>query len=94
MDDIGDIEHLKTVNGLGIRVNGKVRLTAPERIVPHERMDQDLPGYAWDLLPFKEKPFDLYTDLQCGTLNMITIKELHLQQFIHLWDAHLNVAFV
>ena len=60
LDDIGDIEHLKTVNGLGIRVNGKVRLTAPERIVPHERMDQDLPGYAWDLLPFKEKPFDLY----------------------------------
>ena len=26
LDDIGDIEHLKTVNGLGIRVNGKVRL--------------------------------------------------------------------
>ena len=23
-------------------------------------MDIDLPGYAWDLLPFKEKPFDLY----------------------------------
>ena len=60
LDDIGDIDHLRTVNGLGIRVNGKVRLTAPERIVPHERMDQDLPGYAWDLLPFKEKPFDLY----------------------------------
>ena len=25
-----------------------------------ENMDKDLPGYAWDLLPFKEKPFDLY----------------------------------
>ena len=23
-------------------------------------MDIDLPGYAWDLLPYKEKPFDLY----------------------------------
>ena len=23
-------------------------------------MDFDLPGYAWDLLPFKNKPFDLY----------------------------------
>jgi radical SAM superfamily enzyme YgiQ (UPF0313 family) len=23
-------------------------------------MDIDLPGYAWDLLPFKEKPLDLY----------------------------------
>ena len=23
-------------------------------------MDLDLPGYAWDLLPYKEKPLDLY----------------------------------
>ena len=23
-------------------------------------MDIDLPGYAWDLLPFKERPLDLY----------------------------------
>ena len=23
-------------------------------------MDADLPGYAWELLPYKEKPFDLY----------------------------------
>jgi radical SAM superfamily enzyme YgiQ (UPF0313 family) len=23
-------------------------------------MDQDLPGYAWDLLPYREKPLDLY----------------------------------
>ena len=23
-------------------------------------MDIDLPGYAWDLLPFNNKPFDLY----------------------------------
>ena len=23
-------------------------------------MDKDLPGYAWDLLPFKSKPLDLY----------------------------------
>ena len=25
-----------------------------------EKMDEDLPGYAWDLLPYKEKPLDLY----------------------------------
>jgi radical SAM superfamily enzyme YgiQ (UPF0313 family) len=31
-----------------------------ERVVPNELMDQDLPGYAWDLLPFREKPLDLY----------------------------------
>ena len=29
-------------------------------VVPTERMDIDLPGYAWDLLPFKNKPLDLY----------------------------------
>ena len=23
-------------------------------------MDKDLPGYAWDLLPYKSKPLDLY----------------------------------
>jgi radical SAM superfamily enzyme YgiQ (UPF0313 family) len=23
-------------------------------------MDQDLPGYAWDLLPYRERPLDLY----------------------------------
>ena len=23
-------------------------------------MDQDLPGYAWDLLPYRDKPLDLY----------------------------------
>lgn len=32
----------------------------PNSIVPQERMDIDLPGYAWDLLPYKNKPFDLY----------------------------------
>lgn len=35
-------------------------LNSPERVVPQERMDEDLPGYAWDLLPYKEKPLDLY----------------------------------
>ena len=29
------------------------KLTPPEKIVPQERMDIDLPGYAWDLLPKK-----------------------------------------
>lgn len=35
-------------------------LTPPERIVPQERMDIDLPGYAWDLLPYNKRPLDLY----------------------------------
>lgn len=35
-------------------------LNSPEMVVPSERMDVDLPGYAWDLLPYKSKPLDLY----------------------------------
>lgn len=35
-------------------------LNPPEFVVPQEKMDIDLPGYAWDLLPYKSKPFDLY----------------------------------
>jgi len=51
---------LKDVKGIGYRKNGVPFLTEPEKIVPQDRMDIDLPGYAWDLLPFKEKPLDLY----------------------------------
>lgn len=35
-------------------------LNAPERVVPNELMDVDLPGSAWDLLPYNKQPFDLY----------------------------------
>lgn len=35
-------------------------LNPPEAVVPQERMDIDMPGYAWDLLPYKTKPLDLY----------------------------------
>ncbi|MBX3606919.1 MAG: cobalamin-dependent protein [Piscinibacter sp.] len=35
-------------------------LNPPQSVVPQERMDQDLPGYAWDLLPYRERPLDLY----------------------------------
>ena len=55
-----DDESLEKVRGIGFRKNGIPFLTEPEKIVPQERMDKDLPGYAWDLLPFKEKPLDLY----------------------------------
>ena len=49
LDDLTDIDQLKAIRGLGMRLNGKVHLTLPERIVPGDRMDMDLPGYAWDL---------------------------------------------
>ena len=51
---------LRAVKGIGYRDFDKIQLTEPEIIVPQERLDIDLPGYAWDLLPFKETPFDLY----------------------------------
>ncbi|MBO06153.1 MAG: B12-binding domain-containing radical SAM protein [Parcubacteria group bacterium] len=35
-------------------------LNPPEKLVPQSRMDLDLPGYSWDLLPYKHKPLDLY----------------------------------
>ena len=54
------INSLKNVKGIGYRKDKKVILNLPEKLVPQERMDIDLPGYAWDLLPYNEKPFDLY----------------------------------
>ena len=52
---------LKKVKGIGWKdKSNNLVINTPESIVPQERMDIDLPGYAWDLLPKKEKPFDLY----------------------------------
>lgn len=51
---------LDQVRGIGWKDGGVPRLNPPERVVPQERMDYDLPGYAWDLLPKREKPLDLY----------------------------------
>jgi radical SAM superfamily enzyme YgiQ (UPF0313 family) len=52
---------LRKVKGIGYKEeSGKLVLNPPEAVVPTERMDIDLPGYAWDLLPFKSKPLDMY----------------------------------
>lgn len=56
---------LPTIRGIGYKKFGPGGfmlpvLNDPERVVPQERMDIDLPGYAWDLLPYKEKPLDMY----------------------------------
>lgn len=53
-------EDLKKIKGIGYRKKKEILLNEPEKIVPQERMDIDLPGYAWDLLPYNKKPFDLY----------------------------------
>jgi len=51
---------LGTIKGIGHKVENIPVLNKPERVVPQELMDQDLPGYAWDLLPYNNFPLDLY----------------------------------
>lgn len=56
---------LATIKGIGFKVPGEggrasLVLNPAERTVPQSHMDVDLPGYAWDLLPYREKPLDLY----------------------------------
>ena len=55
-----DTNSLSKVKGIAYREKQNVVLNPPEKVVPTERMDLDLPGYAWDLLPFKNNPLDLY----------------------------------
>ena len=56
-----DFESLASIKGIIIRNNNKkIIFNPPENVVPQNRMDIDLPGYAWDLLPYKFKPLDLY----------------------------------
>ena len=58
-------EDLSHIRGIGYKKAGPggfqiPTLNPPQGVVPQECMDTDLPGYAWDLLPFREKPLDLY----------------------------------
>ena len=54
------IDELPSIKGIGWKNSEGLVINAPERIVPQNLMDIDLPGYAWDLLPFKNHPLDLY----------------------------------
>lgn len=53
-------DSLDKVKGIGYKKHGVPILNDPERVVPQDRMDIDMPGYAWDLLPYREKPLDMY----------------------------------
>lgn len=55
-----NVDNLENIKGIVWRQNGNIKINPSEIVVPNERMDTDLPGYAWDLLPFKNKPLDLY----------------------------------
>ena len=51
---------LSRIKGIAFRNENQLIIHEPEKVVPNEKMDIDLPGYAWDLLPFKTQPLDLY----------------------------------
>ena len=58
-------EDIARVDGIGYKKRDRegrpvLWLNKPQPVVPQERMDEDLPGYAWDLLPYRERPLDLY----------------------------------
>jgi radical SAM superfamily enzyme YgiQ (UPF0313 family) len=57
-------DDLPSIKGIGYKkANGPAYdlvLNPPEQVVPQSRMDIDLPGYAWDLLPYRQQPLDLY----------------------------------
>ncbi len=54
-------DELKNIKGIAYRnKDNKIIINLPEKVVPTNRMDIDLPGYAWDLLPYKKRPLDLY----------------------------------
>ncbi len=54
-------KNLENIKGIALRTeDNKILITEPETTVPTAKMDHDLPGYAWDLLPYKKNIFDLY----------------------------------
>lgn len=54
-------DNLNKVNGIGYKnLEGQAVLNPPGILVPSERMSEDMPGYAWELLPKKNKTLDLY----------------------------------
>jgi radical SAM superfamily enzyme YgiQ (UPF0313 family) len=55
-----DTNSIRNIKGIVWRDSESIIINPAEQVVPTERMDTDLPGYAWDLLPYKEKPLDLY----------------------------------
>ena len=55
-----EVEDLRRIRGIAFKEDNRLILNEPEVIVPQSRMDIDLPGYAWDLLPYKTRPLDLY----------------------------------
>jgi anaerobic magnesium-protoporphyrin IX monomethyl ester cyclase len=63
LEEEGEIDNelLCRIDGIAYRNPvGEVVINTASPVVPQSRMDYDLPGYAWDLLPYDKKPLDLY----------------------------------
>ena len=59
MDEIG-VRDIETVNGFAVRIDDRIIFTGPPKVVAQAQLDDIMPGYAWDLLPYNETPLDLY----------------------------------
>lgn len=58
-------DDLSSIKGIGYKKGGPAGFKIPslnpaQSVVPQVKMDEDLPGYAWDLLPYRNRPLDLY----------------------------------
>jgi hypothetical protein len=53
-------DDVSLIGGLGWKYQDQLILNENGKVVPQDRLTKDLPGYAWDLLPKKEKLLDLY----------------------------------
>ena len=42
------------------KTSGELKYTGKPTIVPQSEIDAVMSGYAWDLLPFRKRPLDLY----------------------------------
>ena len=84
---------LMSVPGLAVRRGDDILFTAPPTLVPQDKMDEDMPGYAWDLLPCKTRPLDLYRAPYWHAEYQDAFRLL-MQQYKHLLAVVSNVAFV
>ena len=61
LEAVRNKKNWKNIKGIGyLDDKNSIILNPSMGIVPQDRMDEDLPGYAWDLLPYDKKPLDLY----------------------------------
>ena len=69
-----DVTNMKSIKGVVWRNKGIPTMNPSEKLVHKNDMDTEFPGYAWDLLPFKEKPLDLYRDSCLSKVNQLLVR--------------------